>query len=95
MEWSRVGRLGGQRVSTGILRSASLAGFFRELRRAGKRIGEAQARALMSAFYFVVLGPVFFVGIRRRDPLDLNSVAPPAWREVHYRCAADHKHQQY
>jgi hypothetical protein len=38
--------------------------FFGAIKRAGKRIGEFQARLLMSFFYFVVLGPIALISRR-------------------------------
>ncbi len=84
-------------LNKGALRSAHarVAAIFAKIRRAGKRIGEAQARALMSGFYYVVLGPVYLVGAKRRNLLGTDSTVTPAWREVPRRRAADHRHQQY
>jgi hypothetical protein len=80
-----------------VLRSAvgSARAIFSGLRRVGKRIGEAQARAVMSAFYYVVLGPVAFVGLRRRNPSSTDSTVTPGWHPALYRRAADHCRQQY
>jgi hypothetical protein len=74
---------------------APVAAIFHKVRRAGKRIGEAQARALMLAFYYVVLGPFFFLGAKRLDPLGIDPAAEPVWRVASDRPAVDHKHQQY
>ena len=74
---------------------ASVVAIFRKVRRVGKKIGEAQARALMYGFYYAVLGPFFFIAASRRNPLGIDLDSAPTWRKVSYRRAADHNHQQY
>jgi hypothetical protein len=49
--------------------------------RVARRIGDLQARLLLSVFYFVVLGP-FALGVRLgSDPLRLRRGARPRWGE--------------
>lgn len=44
-----------------------------------RRIGDVQARILLSLFYFLILGP-FALVLRRRDPLAIQPGAPRGWR---------------
>jgi len=49
-------------------------------KRVGKRIGDIQARLLLTFFYFVVLGP-FALAIRwGSDPLAIKAGTPRGWR---------------
>ena len=52
--------------------------------RVAHRIGDFQARILLSVFYYVILGP-FALVLRRSDPL---GIAPGAARGWHSRDAA-------
>ena len=47
--------------------------------RVARRIGDVQARILLSVFYFVILGP-FALVLRRKDPLAIRPGAPRGWR---------------
>jgi hypothetical protein len=49
-----------------------------------RTIGDFQARALMTLFYFVILGPVALVTCWRSDPLAIQPGTPRGWadREV-------------
>jgi hypothetical protein len=40
-------------------------------KRFGKKVGDLQARALLTVFYFVILAP-FGLGVRAADPLGLR-----------------------
>lgn len=51
--------------------------------RIAHRIGDFQARVLLTSFYYVVLGP-FALILRRNDPLGIAPGAAHGWR----RCAA-------
>jgi hypothetical protein len=44
-----------------------------------RRIGDVQARVLLSLFYFAILGP-FALVLRRTDPLAIGPRAPRGWR---------------
>jgi hypothetical protein len=47
-----------------------------------RKIGDFQARALMTIFYFVILGPVA-IGLRwRSDPLAIKAATPRGWRTI-------------
>jgi hypothetical protein len=48
-------------------------------KRIGKKIGDFQARVLLTIFYFVILAPFGF-GMRAADPLGLRKSGDPAWR---------------
>lgn len=49
-------------------------------KRIGKKIGDMQARVLLTLFYFVLLSP-FALALRRwSDPLSINPGAPRGWR---------------
>ncbi|MFQ5899667.1 MAG: hypothetical protein ACE5JN_15665 [Candidatus Methylomirabilia bacterium] len=49
-------------------------------RRGARRIGDIQARLLLTLFYFVVFGP-FALAVRwRSDPLAIKAGAPRGWR---------------
>ena len=43
------------------------------------RIGDFQARVLLTVFYYVILGP-FALVLRRSDPLGIGPGAPSGWR---------------
>jgi hypothetical protein len=44
-----------------------------------RKIGDFQARALMTVFYFVILGPVALVVRWRSDPLAIKPSTPRGW----------------
>jgi hypothetical protein len=44
-----------------------------------RKIGDFQARALMTLFYFLILGPVAMVTCWRSDPLAIKPRAPRGW----------------
>ena len=48
-------------------------------KRFGKKVGDFQARVLLTIFYFVILAP-FGLGMRAADPLGLRKTGEPAWR---------------
>jgi hypothetical protein len=47
--------------------------------RVAHRIGDFQARVLLSVFYYVILGP-FALVLRRSDPLGIRPGAAGGWR---------------
>lgn len=47
--------------------------------RVARRIGDVQARILLSTFYYVILAP-FALVLRRGDPLAIRPGAPRGWR---------------
>jgi hypothetical protein len=63
--------------------------------RVARRIGDVQARILLSLFYFVILGP-FALVLRRRDPLAIRPGAPRGWRprEASPRAVAEQARRQ-
>jgi hypothetical protein len=46
--------------------------------RVAHRIGDFQARVLLSVFYYLILGP-FALVLRRSDPLGIARGATPGW----------------
>ena len=48
--------------------------------RVAHRIGDFQARVLLSFFYYVILGP-FALVLRRSDPLGIAPGAARGWRQ--------------
>jgi hypothetical protein len=60
--------------------------------RLARHIGDFQARALMTVFYFGVLGPIA-LGLRwRRDPLALKPATPRGWQPLAPRAGAPLEH---
>jgi hypothetical protein len=54
-------------------------------KRVARRIGDFQARALMTLFYFVILGPVSLALRWRSDPLAIKATTPRGWNTVEQR----------
>jgi hypothetical protein len=50
-------------------------------KRIARIIGDFQARALMTFFYFLILGPVAMVIRWCSDPLAIRSATPRGWSE--------------
>ena len=48
-------------------------------KRVARTIGDFQARALMTIFYFVILGPVSLALRWRSDPLAIKGTTPRGW----------------
>jgi hypothetical protein len=48
-------------------------------KRIARKIGDFQARALMTVFYFVILGPVAMMVGWRSDPLAIKPGTPRGW----------------
>jgi hypothetical protein len=48
-------------------------------KRFGKKVGDFQARLLLTFFYFVIMSP-FALCMRAADPLALRKTGDPAWR---------------
>jgi hypothetical protein len=46
-----------------------------------RKIGDFQARALMTLFYFLILGPVAMVTCWRSDPLAIKPRTPRGWSD--------------
>jgi len=60
--------------------SSAVRNFWEWWKRVAKRIGDIQARVLLTLFYFVVFGP-FALAVRwRSDPLAIKAGAPRGWR---------------
>jgi hypothetical protein len=50
-----------------------------------RKIGDFQARALMTVFYFLVLGPVSLALRWRSDPLAIKATTPRGWNNMERR----------
>jgi hypothetical protein len=63
--------------------------------RVARRIGDVQARILLSLFYFAILAP-FALVLRRKDPLAIRPGAPRGWRsrEAAARPVVEQAHRQ-
>jgi hypothetical protein len=63
--------------------------------RVAHRIGDFQARVLLTVFYYVILGP-FALILRRGDPLAIGPGAARGWRrrEAGARPLAEQAHRQ-
>jgi hypothetical protein len=48
-------------------------------KRVGRKIGDLQARVLLSLFYFVILGPFALILRWRSDPLGIKPGARRGW----------------
>jgi hypothetical protein len=48
--------------------------------RVARAVGDVQARALLTLFYFVILGPFALVVRWGSDPLAIKAGAPRGWR---------------
>jgi hypothetical protein len=63
------------KTSSGLMRR-----FWERWKRAAKKIGDIQARLLLTFFYFVLLAP-FALALRRwSDPLAIKAGAEKGWR---------------
>jgi hypothetical protein len=69
-----------------------IAGMARKLwerwKHVARKIGDFQARALMTLFYFLILGPVAMVIRWRSDPLAIKATTPRGWRDSEARDGA-------
>jgi hypothetical protein len=59
-----------------------------------RKIGDFQARALMTVFYFVILGPVAMVIRWRSDPLAIKATTPRGWNNVEQREGVPMEHSR-
>jgi hypothetical protein len=73
-----------------------VVGLMRQLwarwKRVARRIGDFQARALMTVFYFAVLGPVALVSRGRSDPLALQATTPRGWLAIEPKAGPPQEH---
>jgi hypothetical protein len=58
---------------------ASARKLWEHWKRIARKIGDFQARALMTVFYFLILGPVAMVVGWRSDPLAIKPGRPRGW----------------
>jgi hypothetical protein len=75
--------------------TATLTRMWGAIRRTSRRVGQAEARAIMSGFYFVALGAVALVMGRRRKLLLISPDEPIAWRPLQERTPHEHYSKQY
>jgi hypothetical protein len=66
---------------TGPGRLGPLRRLWRGWKRVGKKIGDVQARLLLTLFYFVLVAPCALVVRATSDPLSLRPTSPRGWRE--------------
>ena len=59
--------------------TSALRAAWRLWTRVAHRIGDFQARVLLTVFYYVILGP-FALVLRRSDPLGIGPGGPRGWR---------------
>lgn len=65
-----------------IARPNAARGIWTWWKRVGRKIGDFQARVLLTFFYFVVIAP-FALAIRwRSDPLAIKPGTPRGWRPL-------------
>ncbi len=55
-------------------------GLWERWKRFGKRIGDVQARALLSLFYFIILAPFALIVRWLSDPLAIKSDTARGWQ---------------
>jgi hypothetical protein len=56
--------------------------FWERWKQIARKIGDFQARALMTVFYFLILGPVSLVLRWRSDPLAIKAKTARGWRDM-------------
>lgn len=61
-------------------RAGVLHRLWRGWKRVGKKIGDFQARLLLTAFYFLLIAPFALVVRWASDPLALKPASPRGWR---------------
>jgi hypothetical protein len=66
-------------------------------KRVARKIGDFQARALMTVFYFAILGPVAVVTRWRIDPLAIKATTRRGWIATEKRegLPMDHARRQF
>jgi hypothetical protein len=65
-------------------------------KRFARKIGDFQARALMTVFYFLIIGPVAMALRWHSDPLALKPSTPRGWSDsdARERVAMEHARRQ-
>ena len=61
--------------------SGSARKLWERWKRIARKIGDFQARALMTLFYFLILGPMAMIICWRSDPLAIKPRTPRGWGE--------------
>jgi hypothetical protein len=77
--------------------TASVRNLWERWKQVARKIGDFQARALMTLFYFVILGPVAMALRWRSDPLALKATTPRGWsvRETRAGAPMEHARRQF
>jgi hypothetical protein len=80
----------------GRRRGYGMAGSVRNLwqrwKHVARKIGDFQARVLMTIFYFVILGPIALVLRLRTDPLAIKATTPRGWSAMQEKEGAPMEH---
>ena len=63
-----------------IQKTTEMPSLWKRWKRVGKKIGDIQARVLLTIFYFVVLGPFALMVRWAADPLSIKPQAARGWR---------------
>jgi hypothetical protein len=61
---------------------ASVRNLWEGWKRVARKIGDFQARLLMTVFYFLILGPLAMVLRWRSDPLAIKATTARGWRDM-------------
>jgi hypothetical protein len=78
---------GQRRGAVGIVRK-----LWERWKQIARKIGDFQARALMTLFYFLILGPLAMVLRWRSDPLAIKAGTPRGWRDREARAGGPMEH---
>jgi hypothetical protein len=68
--------------------------FWERWKQIARKIGDFQARALMTVFYFLILGPVALVLRWRSDPLAIKATTPRGWNIIERMEGAPMEHSR-
>jgi len=80
----------GQRYKIG----SSVRQLWERWKRIARKIGDFQARVLMTVFYFVILGPVAMAMRWRSDPLAIKPTSPRGWSNTEKRAGIPIEHSR-
>jgi hypothetical protein len=62
--------------------AASVRNLWERWKQIARKIGDFQARALMTIFYFLIVGPTSLVLRWRSDPLAIKAETARGWRDI-------------
>ncbi len=60
-------------------RPSALRQIYEKWKRAARKVGDVQARFMLSVFYFIVVGPVALMMRLRSDPSSPKAGSPRGW----------------